>query len=59
MTDPITPRRVPAGATPEGDAIVIAGAPVRVNAFIDFLCPYRRRFELSAGRRWPAWWPIG
>ena len=49
MTDPITPRRVPAGATPEGDAIVIGGGPVRVDAFIDFLCPYCRQFELSAG----------
>jgi protein-disulfide isomerase len=49
MTDPITPSRVPAGATPEGDAIVIGGGPVRVDAFIDFLCPYCRRFELSAG----------
>src|SRR6266480_2690557 len=49
MTDPITPSRVPAGATPEGDAIVIGDGPVRVDAFIDFLCPYCRRFELSAG----------
>ena len=49
MTDPITPSRLPAGATPEGDAIVIADGPVRVDAFIDFLCPYCRQFELSAG----------
>src|SRR5580704_8770408 len=49
MTEPITPSRVPAGATPEGDAIVIGGGPVHVDAFIDFLCPYCRRFELSAG----------
>lgn len=49
MTDPITPGRVPVGATPEGDAIVIGGGPVGVDAFIDFLCPYCRRFELSAG----------
>jgi protein-disulfide isomerase len=49
MTDPITPRRVPAGAAPEGDAIVIGDGPVRVDAFIDFLCPYCRGFELSAG----------
>ena len=49
MTDPTTPSRVPAGATPEGDAIVIVGGPVRVDAFIDFLCPYCRQFELSAG----------
>ena len=49
MTDPITPRRVPAGAAPEGDAIVLGAGPVRVDAFIDFLCPYCQRFELSAG----------
>jgi protein-disulfide isomerase len=49
MTDPITPSRVPAGAAPEGDAIVLGGGPVRVDAFIDFLCPYCRQFELSAG----------
>src|SRR6266699_5480993 len=49
MTDPITPGRVPAGAAPEGDAIVIGPGPVRVDAFIDFLCPFCRRFELSSG----------
>jgi protein-disulfide isomerase len=49
LTDPIIPSRVPAGATPEGDAIVIGGGPVHVDAFIDFLCPYCRQFELSAG----------
>jgi protein-disulfide isomerase len=49
MTDPIIPSRVPAGATPEGDAIVVGDGPVRVDVFIDFLCPYCRRFELSSG----------
>ena len=49
MSDPIIPSRVPAGATPEGDAIVVGSGPVRVDAFIDFLCPYCRQFELSAG----------
>ncbi len=48
MTDPITPSRVPAGATPEGDGVVIGDGPVRVDAFIDFLCPFCRRFELSS-----------
>src|SRR3984957_590711 len=43
------PSRVPAGATPEGDGIVLGDGPVRVDAFIDFLCPYCRRFELSSG----------
>jgi len=49
MTYPITPSRLPARATPEGDAVVIGDGPVRVDAFIDFLCPYCRRFELSSG----------
>jgi len=48
MTDPITPSRVPAGATPEGDGVVIGDGPVRIDAFIDFLCPFCRRFELSS-----------
>jgi protein-disulfide isomerase len=48
MTDPITPGRVPAGATPEGDGVVIGDGPVRVDIFIDFLCPFCRRFELSS-----------
>ncbi len=48
MTYPITPSRVPAGATPEGDGVVIGDGPVRVDAFIDFLCPFCRRFELSS-----------
>jgi protein-disulfide isomerase len=49
MTYPIPPGRVPAGATPEGDGILIGDGPVRVDAFVDFLCPFCRQFELSAG----------
>jgi protein-disulfide isomerase len=49
VTTPPTPSRVPAGATPEGDGIVLGDGPVRVDAFIDFLCPYCRSFELSSG----------
>ena len=49
MTHPITPGRVPAGATPEADGIVVGEGLVGVDIFIDFLCPYCRRFELSAG----------
>jgi len=48
MTYPITPGRVPAGATPEGDGVVIGDGPVVVDVFIDFLCPFCRRFELSS-----------
>jgi protein-disulfide isomerase len=49
MTDPAVPRRLPLGATVEGDGVMIGHGPVRVDAFIDFLCPFCRRFELSSG----------
>jgi protein-disulfide isomerase len=48
MTSPTVPTHVPAGATPEGDGIVVGDGPVRIDAFIDFMCPYCRQFELSA-----------
>jgi protein-disulfide isomerase len=49
MTYPTIPERVPAGATPEGDGVVLGAGPVRIDAFIDFLCPFCKRFELSSG----------
>jgi protein-disulfide isomerase len=49
VTDPDVPNRLPAGATAEGDGVMIGHGPVRVDAFIDFLCPFCRRFELSSG----------
>jgi len=49
MTDPTVPSRLPAGATAEGDGVVLGHGPVRVDAFIDFLCPFCRQFELSSG----------
>ena len=49
MTSPSIPDRVPAGATPEGDGIITGDGRVRVDAFIDFLCPFCRQFELSTG----------
>ena len=48
MTQPNAPSHVPAGATPEGDGILVGDGPVRVDAFIDFLCPFCRQFELAA-----------
>jgi len=50
MTDLTVPSRLPAGVTREGDGIMIGSGPVRVDAFIDFLCPFCRRFELAAGQ---------
>jgi protein-disulfide isomerase len=49
MTGPAAPGHIPAGATPEGDGIVVGHGPVRVDAFIDFLCPFCRQFEFSSG----------
>jgi len=49
MADLAVPSRLPAGATADGDGIMTGHGPVRVDAFIDFLCPFCRRFELSAG----------
>jgi protein-disulfide isomerase len=48
MSDSIPPSRVPAGATPEGDGVLVGGGPVLVDAYIDFLCPYCKQFELSS-----------
>jgi protein-disulfide isomerase len=49
MAEPALPSRIPGGATAEGDGVLLGLGPVRVDAFIDFLCPYCRQFELSAG----------
>jgi len=49
MTEQSIPAHVPAGATPEGDGVVVGDGPARVDAYIDFLCPFCRRFELAAG----------
>src|SRR6201996_4784713 len=51
MTDRTVPSRLPADVTEEGDGILIGHGPVRVDAFIDFLCPFCRQFELSSGER--------
>jgi protein-disulfide isomerase len=52
MTNPTTPERVPAGATREGDGIIVGvlgSGSVRIDVYIDFMCPFCRRFELSSG----------
>jgi len=43
------PARVPANATAEGDGIVVGDGAVRVDAYVDFQCPFCRQFELSSG----------
>ena len=42
------PHDVPGGATAAGDGIALGQGPVTVDAYIDFLCPYCREFELAA-----------
>lgn len=49
MAHPAVPSRLPADVTAEGDGVMIGHGPVRVDAFIDFLCPFCRRFEKSSG----------
>ena len=39
------PERTPAGASAEGDGIVIGDGPVTVDAYIDFQCPFCKQFE--------------
>ena len=41
-------RRVPTGATPAGDGVLVGDGPVQVDAYVDFLCLLCKRFELSA-----------
>ena len=48
MGEPRKPNQLPAGATPEGDGIAVGDGPVRVDIYIDYLCPYCQRFELNA-----------
>src|ERR1700759_2832519 len=47
MSELSVPSRLPAGATPEGDGIAVGDGPVRGDLYIDFLCPFCQRFELS------------
>ena len=49
MSAPPMPSRVPSSATAEGDGVIVGDGPVPVDAYIDFLCPFCRRFELSSG----------
>jgi protein-disulfide isomerase len=43
------PSRIPAGASETGDGIVVGDGPVTVDAYVDFLCPFCRQFELTSG----------
>ncbi|WP_458248414.1 DsbA family protein [Streptomyces sp. MAI_2237] len=44
-----SPTRVPASVSPSGDGIVVGTGPVKVDAFIDFLCPFCKQFEGTSG----------
>jgi protein-disulfide isomerase len=48
MSELSVPNRLPAGAIPEGDGIAVGDGPVRVDIYIDFLCPFCKRFELNS-----------
>ena len=48
MTELSVPSPLTAGAPPEGDGIAVGDGPIRVDLYIDFLCPFCQRFELSA-----------
>jgi protein-disulfide isomerase len=49
MTSPAGSRPdFPAHATKDGAGVVLGSGPVTVDAYIDFLCPYCRRFEIAA-----------
>jgi protein-disulfide isomerase len=48
MHSPQLPEHLPAGVTPPGDGIASGYGKVKVDAYVDFLCPYCRQFELSA-----------
>jgi protein-disulfide isomerase len=49
VSDLTVPSHLPAGANAAGDGVIIGHGPVQIDAFIDFLCPYCRQFELSSG----------
>jgi protein-disulfide isomerase len=44
------PSRFPAGTTEDGDGVVLGDGLVRVDAYIDFQCPFCRQFEMGAGQ---------
>ncbi len=48
MTHELMPGRVPAVTTPDKDGVLIGDGHVQLDAFIDFLCPFCKRFELAA-----------
>jgi protein-disulfide isomerase len=45
----VAPARLPAGATEDGTGVTTGSGPVAVDTWIDFLCPFCRRFEMTAG----------
>ncbi|ETK35673.1 DsbA family protein [Microbispora sp. ATCC PTA-5024] len=44
-----TPRHIPAGAPASGDGIVVGTGTVVIDVYVDFLCPFCRQFEETAG----------
>ncbi|TMK26197.1 MAG: disulfide bond formation protein DsbA [Actinobacteria bacterium] len=44
----VAPELVPGGTTEDGDGILLGAGPA-VDVYIDFLCPFCRRFEEASG----------
>jgi protein-disulfide isomerase len=42
------PSQIPAGTTAEGDGILLGSGAVTVDVYVDFLCPFCKRFEERA-----------
>jgi protein-disulfide isomerase len=45
----LPPVPVPNGTTPTGDGVVMGVGAVDIDAYIDFLCPFCKQFELMTG----------
>jgi protein-disulfide isomerase len=49
VTRPTVPSQVPAHATATADGVTVGDGVVTVDAYIDFLCPFCKLFESTAG----------
>ena len=59
MTRPAIPSRLPAGATPEGDGILVGSGPVRIDAYSTSCVRTAGSSSFPRRPRWPRSWPPG